>query len=51
MQAIVNLHYPNLKAALLDEAMTLFFELREVEGLRKKPSTSELLDWIRLLHC
>jgi MoxR-like ATPase len=49
MQAIVNLHYPNLKAALLDEAMALFFELREVDGLRKKPSTSELLDWIRLL--
>ncbi|ATL99096.1 ATP-binding protein [Aeromonas sp. CA23] len=49
MQAIVNLHYPNLKAALLDEAMALFFELRGVDGLRKKPSTSELLDWIRLL--
>lgn len=49
MQAIVKLHYPTLKDALLDEAMALFFELREVEGLRKKPSTSELLDWIRLL--
>ncbi|WP_421199803.1 AAA family ATPase [Aeromonas enteropelogenes] len=49
MQAIVRLHYPTLKDALLDEAMALFFELREVEGLRKKPSTSELLDWIRLL--
>lgn len=49
MQAIVKLHYPNLKERLLDEAMTLFFELRAVEGLRKKPSTSELLDWIRLL--
>ncbi|RQM64025.1 AAA family ATPase [Aeromonas enteropelogenes] len=49
MQAIVRLHYPTLKDALLEEAMALFFELREVEGLRKKPSTSELLDWIRLL--
>ncbi|MFM5335272.1 MULTISPECIES: AAA family ATPase [Aeromonas] len=49
MQAIVRLHYPTLKDALLDEAMALFFELRDVEGLRKKPSTSELLDWIRLL--
>ncbi|MGL6362195.1 AAA family ATPase [Aeromonas veronii] len=49
MQAIVQLHYPDLKESLLAEAMDLFFELREVEGLRKKPSTSELLDWIRLL--
>ncbi|WP_279503991.1 AAA family ATPase [Aeromonas veronii] len=49
MQAIVKLHYPDLKESLLSEAMELFFELREVEGLRKKPSTSELLDWIRLL--
>ncbi|WP_421234466.1 AAA family ATPase [Aeromonas enteropelogenes] len=49
MQAIVKLHYPKLKDALLEEAMALFFELRDVEGLRKKPSTSELLDWIRLL--
>ncbi|MFQ2153129.1 AAA family ATPase [Aeromonas sanarellii] len=49
MQAIVKLHYPDLKERLLGEAMELFFELRAVEGLRKKPSTSELLDWIRLL--
>ncbi len=49
MQAIVKLHHPNLKESLLAEAMDLFFELRNVEGLRKKPSTSELLDWIRLL--
>ncbi|MFM4783630.1 AAA family ATPase [Aeromonas veronii] len=49
MQAIIKLHYPDLKESLLAEAMDLFFELREVEGLRKKPSTSELLDWIRLL--
>lgn len=49
MQAIVQLHHPDLKESLLGEAMDLFFELRNVEGLRKKPSTSELLDWIRLL--
>lgn len=49
MQAIVQLHHPNLKESLLAEAMDLFFKLRNVEGLRKKPSTSELLDWIRLL--
>lgn len=49
MQAIVQLHHPDLKESLLAEAMELFFELRAVEGLRKKPSTSELLDWIRLL--
>ncbi|QJT31475.1 MoxR family ATPase [Aeromonas media] len=49
MQAIVQLHHPNLMESLLGEAMDLFFELRNVEGLRKKPSTSELLDWIRLL--
>ena len=49
MEAIVRLHYPALKESLLGEAMELFFELRAVEGLRKKPSTSELLDWIRLL--
>ncbi|WP_421271625.1 AAA family ATPase [Aeromonas taiwanensis] len=49
MEAIVRLHYPTLKESLLSEAMDLFFELRAVEGLRKKPSTSELLDWIRLL--
>ena len=49
MQAIVKLHYPDLKESLLGEAMDLFFELREVEGLRKKPSTADLLDWIRLL--
>ena len=49
MQAIVQLHHPNLKEGLLGEAMDLFFELRKVEGLRKTPSPTELLDWIRLL--
>ncbi|WP_029011176.1 AAA family ATPase [Azospirillum halopraeferens] len=49
MQRIVDVHYPGIKPALLREAMGLFYELREVPGLKKKPSTSELLDWIKLL--
>ena len=49
MQKIVNVHYPDLKQNLLREALEVFFELREVAGLRKKPTTSELLDWIKLL--
>ncbi|HYH38604.1 MAG TPA: MoxR family ATPase [Azospirillum sp.] len=49
MERIVEVHYPGLKPALLREAMTLFYDLREVPGLKKKPSTSELLDWIKLL--
>lgn len=49
MADIVKVHYPNLKKDLLKEAMTSFFELREIPGLKKKPSTSELLDWLKLL--
>ena len=49
MQAIVDVHYPDLKKQLLDAALTRFFELREVPGLKKKPSTSELIDWLKLL--
>ncbi|MBI1208558.1 MAG: AAA domain-containing protein [Azospirillum sp.] len=49
MQRIVEVHYPGLKHDLLHAALTLFFEVREVPGLKKRPSTSELLDWIRLL--
>ncbi len=49
MAQIVNAHYPGLKQELLREALEIFFELREVPGLKKKPSTSELLDWLRLL--
>ncbi len=49
MADIVEVHFPGLKKALLHEALALFFELREVPGLKKRPSTSELLDWIRLL--
>ncbi len=46
---IVNVHYPDLKKELLRESLETFFEVREVPGLKKKPSTSELLDWIKLL--
>jgi MoxR-like ATPase len=49
MTRIVNVHYPDLKKELLAEALAAFFRLRDTPGLRKKPSTSELLDWIKLL--
>ncbi len=49
MERIVNVHFPDLKKNLLKEAMEVFFDLREVPGLKKKPSTSELLDWLKLL--
>ena len=49
MEKIVGVHYPALKKSLLREAMEVFFEVREVPGLKKKPSTSELLDWLKLL--
>jgi len=49
MQAIVDVHFPNIKKNLLDEALALFFDLREIPGLKKKPSTSELIDWLKLL--
>ena len=49
MQAIVDVHHPKLKQRLLKEAMEVFFGLRELPGLKKKPSTSELLDWLKLL--
>jgi MoxR-like ATPase len=49
MQRIVDVHYPGLKRELLAEALASFFKLRETPGLKKKPSTSELLDWIKLL--
>ncbi len=49
MQQIVDVHFPGLKKALLDESLRVFFDLRDVPGLKKKPSTSELLDWIKLL--
>jgi len=49
MQAIVDVHFPNIKKTLLDEALAVFFNLREIPGLKKKPSTSELIDWLKLL--
>ena len=49
MERIVAVHFAGLKQSLLREALTAFFEIREVPGLKKKPSTSELLDWLKLL--
>jgi MoxR-like ATPase len=49
MTRIVDVHFPGLKKALLQEALEVFFALRDVPGLKKKPSTSELLDWLKLL--
>ena len=49
MQAIVDSHYPGLKPRLIEEALRQFFAVRETPGLKKKPTTSELLDWIKLL--
>ena len=49
MAQIVNVHFPNLKKELLSEALNAFYKVRDVRGLKKKPSTSELLDWIKLL--
>ena len=49
MQKIVDVHFPKLKSELLTAAMESFFQMRDVPGLKKKPSTSELLDWLKLL--
>ena len=49
LRAIVRVHFPEIKDALLATALTQFFELRETPGLKKKPSTSEMLDWLKLL--
>ena len=49
MRQIVDVHFPGLKEALLTTALTQFYELRETPGLKKKPSTSELIDWLKLL--
>ena len=49
MQQIIDVHFPNLKHELVREALTIFYDIRQVPGLKKKPSTSELLDWIKLL--
>lgn len=49
MERIVAAHYPDIKRELVREALTLFYDMREVPGLKKKPATSELLDWLKLL--
>ena len=49
MERIVHVHFPDIKKQLLKEALEVFYSLRDVNGIRKKPSTSELLDWIKLL--
>ena len=49
MARIVEVHYPGIKHRLVEEALKIFFDVRDVPGLRKKPSTSELLDWLKLL--
>jgi len=49
MERIVDAHYPGLQSDLAREALTVFFQVREVPGLKKKPATSELLDWLKLL--
>lgn len=49
MQQIVEVHYPELEKELLERSLKAFFAVREVKALKKKPSTSELIDWIKLL--
>ena len=49
LQKIVKVHYPKIKDDLLSTALSQFFEIREQTGLKKKPSTSEVLDWLKLL--
>ncbi|MDA0688007.1 MAG: MoxR family ATPase, partial [Proteobacteria bacterium] len=49
MEKIVQVHYPNIKKQLVSQAMDVFFDVRKIPGLKKKPSTSELIDWLKLL--
>ena len=49
MEKIVAVHYPDIKSSLTREALNIFFRLRDLPGLKKKPATSELLDWLKLL--
>ncbi|MFS0736245.1 MoxR family ATPase [Sphingomonas sp. 1P06PA] len=49
MQAIIDVHFPGIQKSLVSRAMDIFYEVREVPGLKKKPSTSELIDWLKLL--
>lgn len=49
MQAIIDVHFPGIQKVLVQKALEIFYDVREVPGLKKKPSTSELLDWLKLL--
>ena len=49
MQQIVNVHHPKIKKNLVKQALDIFFDIRKVPGMKKKPSTSELIDWLKLL--
>lgn len=49
MQSIIDVHYPDIKKSLVKDALDIFFDVRKVPGLKKKPSTSELIDWLKLL--
>jgi MoxR-like ATPase len=49
MSQIIDVHFPGIKKRLVSEALTTFYRMRDVPGLKKKPSTSELLDWLKLL--
>ena len=49
MQRIVDVHFPKIKKKLVDEALDIFFDVRKIPGLKKKPSTSELVDWLKLV--
>src|SRR5690606_19127613 len=49
MRQIIEVHYPGIKQALVQQALEVFFELRDIPGLKKKPSSSELIDWLKLL--
>lgn len=46
---IINVHFPHLEEELMEEALKVFYGIRDIHGIKKKPSTSELIDWIRLL--
>jgi MoxR-like ATPase len=49
MQAIVDVHFPGIQKSLVGRALDIFYQVRDVPGLKKKPSTSELIDWLKLL--
>jgi len=49
MAKIIDVHHPSVKQDLLTQSLEVFFELRELQGMKKKPSTSELIDWLKLL--